>query len=124
VDAPAEPGYHRRKGLLITGIILAANGAIAAGAGMAIYGASGTSNTCDSHNYCYSESTGNGGLGIGLMVTGGILVVGGVPLLILGMIKVPNKPEDSAKSSFVPKHVALAPVVTHDTWGLQLSGQL
>jgi hypothetical protein len=126
--APAEPQYHRRTGLLVTGIIAMGSGALAGliGSAMVIagtnskyecYGAS--NNSCG--NYDDHDLT-EPGAAIG--VTGAVVLAAGVPFFILGLIKVPNEPKDSGKITLVPSRVIVTPVATNNTWGLQLSGNL
>lgn len=123
---PAEPHYHRRMGLLITGIVVMGAGAVAAGvgAGLAV-SAEGHGNSCNGSGSggCTDEST--QAAGIGLAVLGGVALAAGAPFLILGMIKKPDDPRaESGKITLVPGRVALTPVATNNTWGLQLSGNL
>lgn len=125
---PPEPQYHRRTGLLVTGIIAMGSGALAGliGSAMVIAGT-------NSKYECYGPSNDSCGNyddhdltepGAAIGVTGAVVLAAGVPFFILGLIKVPNEPKDSGKITLVPSRVVVTPVATNNTWGLQLSGNL
>lgn len=128
---PAEPPYHRRTGLFVTGIILVSAGAVFAGTGAALAVAGDYSD-----NGCTYDSSGNRygcghdndtmqNVGRALGVTGGLMIAAGIPLFIVGLIKVKDEPNAaSGQITLIPNRVALTPVATQNTWGLQLSGNL
>lgn len=88
------------------GSIAAGVGVLTAGAGFSMF-----------HNESKRD------LAVSLVVPGLLLVAGGVPLFIIGIKKTPDAPETGALTP-APKRIVLAPVLSQNTWGLQLAGNL
>jgi hypothetical protein len=93
--ASTSSGTHRRKGLLATGIVFLSAGVIAMPCGGAALAASHHAN----YNYgYYSDDKDLRAAGDGLLIGGGIAIATGLPLFIVGLVKVKNRPESESRS--------------------------
>jgi hypothetical protein len=134
-DRPSG-GTHRRTGLLVTGIVLMGAGIIALPAGGGLFASSHGAIDCSSsyyngsyteYSYATCDDSGMQAAGIGLMIGGGVVLAAGIPLFILGLIKVRDKPDDAkvAPASADPRSWAFAPIVLGNRgYGIAVAGAL